>query len=196
MVIGSDPLGFGDPEGISMENFSGGEIDPITGEIIMTRKSARLEGNRFSLTQQAETQFGAAFGQGDNTVFNTVNQNPLFSGGNSEMGASQQEVDEYLETDVVRGADGASSIGSLSDFDEADFEDFADSLLAESALTDIPLDLVRQVAAKGAARQTQYLGGADTNINIGRSNLNFDFNDLNVYDAKTLNRKTVQRTTN
>jgi hypothetical protein len=122
IVLGQDKLSFGTPEPLRKnlnDMFSGGEID-MDGR--MTLYGAELNTARSDVR---ETEFGQnAEGVGASLpTYGNVRANPLFlNQGGTEDGSGM--------VDIYDGnGDGAESIGDLSDFEEADFEAFADSLL-------------------------------------------------------------------
>lgn len=204
---GLDPLEFGAPQPMQaggvmqLDGFeTGGEIDPITGEVMIYGQGGG--------GGMAETSFsGMDFGQGTvrlpGNASSGVRANPLFSSGMS--GASSDGGGDYLamgtsEIDELERLEGADSIGSLSDFDEADFEDFADSLIADSALSDLPVLSPVLGAAGVQQRSMMMVGGGgggvgggggnytmgeinyNTNIqqriNIGRNSIDFDLDTI------------------
>ena len=122
MIIGDkmDNISFGTPEPfrkelLTMNNFSGGEVDPVTGEM-------KVYGEDAKTGEVKETKFDA--GVWERTVGrNGLRENPLFSPLDQEQESS---IGDYVEVNDKEGDD-----DSLSDFDEMDFENFADSLLRE-----------------------------------------------------------------
>jgi hypothetical protein len=99
---------------------TGGEIDPTTGEIRLYRTG---EG-------------GDADMAGMPSVFTGLRQNPMFG----DLGEPRPSSG-YLDGPELGMGDG-DSLGDLSDFDDADFEAFADSLLDGAFICAIPLFLL------------------------------------------------------
>jgi hypothetical protein len=187
-----DPLEFGAPQPmqasmLQLDGFqAGGEIDPMTGEVMLYGGDNGM----------AETSFGGMnFGQGTvrlpGNANGDVRANPLFSSGASGISS---DAGDYLAMgdSELDDLDGIESIGSLSDFDEADFEDFADSLLADSVLTDLPglasnMPGLNEAGAllggsygNGGAYsmgEVNYNTNVQQRINIGRNSIDFDLDD-------------------
>ena len=117
---------FGTPEPMRKDDnmFSGGEIDPVTGEMTLfkTTTGAMIEDEPPSLHEREARLPSLWLG---------ARTNPLFSTGLNDLGPDQDDIDGYL--DNFGGSDG-DSLGDLSDFEDADFEAFADSLLDNDAL--------------------------------------------------------------
>lgn len=121
-------LMFGTPEPMRKDDniFSGGEIDPVTGEMTLfkTTTGAVIEDEPPSL-HEGDARLPS--------LWLGARTNPLFSTGLNDLGPDQDDLDEYLDGSLYGGSDG-DSLGDLSDFEDADFEAFADSLLDNDAL--------------------------------------------------------------
>lgn len=109
-------LTFGSPAPMRQNTFEmiGGEIDPVTGQM-------KLFGdmdNGGTVTSRTDAWHAAALPQ----MFGGVKGNPLFG---NEGQASSHQSDEYTD----ERPDLTFMLDNLDDFEEEDFESFADSLL-------------------------------------------------------------------
>lgn len=99
-------IAFGTPEPMTKgteDGFTGGEIDPVTGQVTMFKQGAELEADGSMMP-------GMWGGQ---------RQNPMHMFGIDQQPAAATDSDE-------------DSLGNLSEFEDADFEAFADSLLDDT----------------------------------------------------------------
>lgn len=98
-------IAFGTPEPMAKsgdDGFTGGEIDPVTGQVTMFKQSGELENENSMMP-------GLWGGQ---------RQNPMVMLG--------------MGNDIGDGDSDNDSLGNLSEFEDADFEAFADSLLDDT----------------------------------------------------------------
>jgi len=110
---------FGTPEPMHKElegQFTGGEIDPITGEMTLY-KNTEEEADTGDSLQTAEDSL-APWDTRLPSVWSGQRANPMMF--NLDMG------------DAGGASEGEDSLGDLSDFEDADFEAFADSLLDDN----------------------------------------------------------------
>jgi hypothetical protein len=136
MVLGTHgDLTFGAPTPLRRGNvvmndlFAGGEIDPDTGEMTLFGGSPGPEvgGDGGGGGNMIADLWGSGAGAMP-AAWGGVKGNPLF---NATSDGSNSQSDGYL-TANPDSIDGDDDLGDLDNFEEADFESFADSLLAES----------------------------------------------------------------
>jgi len=161
-------IAFGTPEPMRA-NFSGGEVDPITGEM-------KMFGGDDSKGGVQETSFDAEMWQ-QTIGRNGMRSNPLFSplDQDSEIG-----LGDYIATEP---ADEAGSVDSLSDFDELDFENFADSLLQE--FENAPPSATPGMPAI-SAETAQSLSSLDIDALLGNIGAGHDDGNDNVLDLDNM----------
>lgn len=146
-------LMFGTPEPMHKEGlmFTGGEIDPVTGELTLYKTAGAGDGPIDLRADEARMP----------DVWGGARANPLMGMSGMFNMDDQDFLDGYAD---VRASDSDDSLGNLSEFDDADFEAFADSLLDGGTLD-------------------EELFGADTAglmkpINIGRAGGIVDMSDI------------------
>ena len=135
MVLGTHgDLTFGAPEPLRRnkmtvmnELFAGGEIDPETGVMNIYGATPGPEGGGGNMTDDL---WGTGAGAMP-SAWGGVKGNPLFNINDATTDGSNSQSDGYL-TAHPDSLDGDDVLADLDNFEEADFESFADSLLAES----------------------------------------------------------------
>lgn len=176
---------FGTPEPMHKDiggGFSGGEIDPVTGEMTLYKTGMDVdEGsmNPESLLAADETRLPSMWGG--------QRANPLMLGGfgGADMGLGLGGMGGGLDFDGGSDDDseGLDSLGNLSDFEDADFEAFADSLLDDN-LDDELFGYNRnpEPGAAGAFRNPPAMGDADSLSDFENGNSDDDLNldDLGI----------------
>jgi hypothetical protein len=119
---------FGTPEPMQKElgGFSGGEIDPVTGEMTLYKTGMDVDEGSID----AESALAASEARMP-SMWGGQRANPMmmngFGGGGHGMGGMDFDMDESEDD-----SEGLDSLGNLSDFEDADFEAFADSLLDDN----------------------------------------------------------------
>lgn len=127
MVLNQEDLAFGQPQPMRQDGgmFGGGEIDPETGDLKLyggaDEDFSTLERKR----AEARGALGAWEGRtGMPSMWGGVRANPLYATPAGAPRADQAEMEAFF--------DGEDSLGDMEEFSDADFDTFADSLLAES----------------------------------------------------------------
>jgi len=175
---------FGTPEPMHKDvggGFSGGEIDPVTGEMTLYKNSGMDvdEGsmNPESLLAADDSRLPGMWGG--------QRANPLMLGGfGVDMGGMGGmgmggDFDDVSEDD----SEGLDSLGNLSDFEDADFEAFADSLLDDN-LDDELFGYNRnpEPGAAGNFRNPPAMGDTDSlsDFENGDSDDDLNLDDLGI----------------
>jgi len=138
---------FGTPEPMHKElegQFTGGEIDPITGEMTLYKNTEETDpGDSLQTAEDSLAPWDTRLP----SMWSGQRANPMMF--NLDMG------------DAGEASEGEDSLGDLSDFEDADFEAFADSLLDDNLDQEL-FGYTAQDGSAGMFKNPPMLGETDS----------------------------------